>query len=65
MCPVCISSAVMIAGGATGTGGLTAFVATRVFKRKKREISPDQIAVKEVEDGNDDRSEASGGSIRG
>ena len=54
MCPFCLATAAVIAGSATGTGGLTAFVATTIFKRKKRERFPDQIEAKEVEDGNND-----------
>ena len=34
MCPVCIATAAMIAGSATGTGGLTAFVSRRIFRRR-------------------------------
>jgi hypothetical protein len=51
MCPVCLATAVIIAGSATGTGGLTALVATR-FRRPK----PDQkipITQQEVQDGYD------------
>jgi len=34
ICPVCIATAAVIAGSATGTGGVSAFVATRILKRK-------------------------------
>jgi hypothetical protein len=33
MCPVCLATAAIIAGSATGTGGLTALVA-RQFRKK-------------------------------
>jgi hypothetical protein len=36
MCPACISVATIVALSATGTGALTAFVATTLFKRKKQ-----------------------------
>ncbi len=36
MCPVCLATAAIIAGSATGTGGLTALVA-RQFRRKNPE----------------------------
>lgn len=64
MCPVCIATAAMIAGSATGTGGLTAIVATTIFRRKKQEKFPNQIAAKEVDNVNDgDRGEASQGGV--
>jgi hypothetical protein len=34
MCPVCIATAAVIAGSATSTGGIGAFVATRILRRK-------------------------------
>jgi hypothetical protein len=36
MCPVCLATAAIIAGSATGTGGLTALVAI-IFRRPKPE----------------------------
>ena len=36
MCPVCIATAAIIAGSATGTGGLTALVA-RALRAKTRQ----------------------------
>ena len=51
MCPVCLATAAIIAGSATGTGGLTALVATR-FRRPK----PDEkisTTKQEVHDGYD------------
>ena len=63
MCPFCLATAAVIVGSATGTGGLTAFVATTIFKRKKREKFPNRIE-EEVEDGNNDhRGKASNGSL--
>jgi hypothetical protein len=59
MCPFCLATAAVIAGSATGTGGLTAFVATTIFKRKRRKKFPYQIETKEVEDGNNDSGKAS------
>jgi hypothetical protein len=52
MCPVCLATAAVIAGSATGTGGLTAFVAGMFFKRKNRIQFPMQSAEKEVHDDN-------------
>ncbi len=34
MCPVCIATAVVIAGSATGTGGITAFVTQKILRKK-------------------------------
>lgn len=34
MCPVCLTTAAVIAGSATGSGGLAAFI-TRIFRRKR------------------------------
>jgi hypothetical protein len=59
MCPFCLATAAVIAGSATGTGGLTAFIAGTILKRNKRKILP-QNEAKEVGHGNDDnRSESS------
>ena len=60
MCPFCLATAAVIAGSASGTGGMTAIVATVIYKRKKRETFSRQIEAKEVEDGNDgDKGQAS------
>jgi hypothetical protein len=53
MCPVCLATAAVIAGSATGTGGLTALIASTIFWRKKRDKIPNPIESKEVKDGND------------
>jgi hypothetical protein len=53
MCPFCLATAAVIAGSATGTGGLTGFVASTIFRRKKRGKIPNSIEAKEVKDGND------------
>lgn len=59
MCPFCLATAAVIAGRATGTGGLTAFVAGTILKRNKQKILPRNEA-KEVDHGIDDnRSEGS------
>ena len=56
MCPVCLATAAIIAGSATGTGGLTALVA-RTIRRKARENPAPTITNKENPDGHDpDRS---------
>jgi len=34
MCPFCIATAAIIAGSATGTGGLSALIAVTVLKKK-------------------------------
>lgn len=47
MCPVCLATAAVIAGSATGTGGIGAFVATRILRRK-----PTSTANQEVNHGN-------------
>jgi hypothetical protein len=52
MCPVCIATAAAIAGSATGTGGLTAFVARKFFRAHPQ--PEDQIASKEKPNGNPD-----------
>lgn len=40
MCPVCLATAAVIAGSATGTGGVTALVAGVFLKRNKRKLLP-------------------------
>ena len=46
MCPVCLATAAIIAGSATGTGGLTALVA-RIIRKRKRENPFPTIANEE------------------
>jgi hypothetical protein len=58
MCPFCLATAAVIAGSATGTGGVTALVAGIFLKRNKRKVLP-QTEAKEVEDGNDNNSGSS------
>jgi hypothetical protein len=41
MCPVCLATAAIIAGSATGTGGLTALVAFTFRKPKLQNQFPD------------------------
>jgi hypothetical protein len=44
MCPFCIATAAMIAGSATGTGGVAALVAGVFVKRNKRKLLPQNEA---------------------
>ena len=56
MCPVCLATAAIIAGSATGTGGLTALVA-RALRRKARQNPLSTTMIKEDQDGHEhDRS---------
>jgi hypothetical protein len=50
MCPVCLATAAILAGSATGTGGLTALVAHRFLKRESNEQFP-TVEQKENPDG--------------
>jgi len=52
MCPFCLATAAVIAGSATGTGGVTAFIAGTILKRRKLKIVP-QREPEEVHHGND------------
>jgi hypothetical protein len=62
MCPVCIATAAIIAGSATGTGGLTAFVSRRILRRKS--ALDNSWSEKESEYGNrDDRNEDPEGGV--
>ena len=51
MCPVCLATAAIIAGSATGTGGLTALVASRFRKPKPENRFP--TTKQEDNDGHD------------
>lgn len=51
MCPFCLATAAVIAGSATGTGGVTAFLAGTILKRNKRKLLP-QNEAEEVHHGN-------------
>ena len=56
MCPVCLATAAILAGSATGTGGLTALVARRFRKRESKDQFP-AIKPKENQHGHQpDRS---------
>ena len=56
MCPVCLATAAIIAGSATGTGGLTALVAF-TLRKPMRENPVPTTANKEDHDGHEpDRS---------
>jgi hypothetical protein len=49
MCPVCLSTALLIAGGATSTGGLAAIVLKRLGVKDAEGNNPNPIqAVGEV-----------------
>ncbi len=63
MCPFCLTTAALIAGSATGTGGLTAIVAGTIFMRKRRKTFPEQSETEEVNRGKhgDGREESEGG----
>jgi hypothetical protein len=39
MCPVCLTNAALIAAGATSSGGLTAFMMNKVYRKKKNKPS--------------------------
>jgi hypothetical protein len=56
MCPVCLATAAILAGSATGTGGLAALVARQFWKRESKTQFP-TIKQKENDDGHQpDRS---------
>lgn len=60
MCPFCLATAAIIAGSATGTGGLTAVVANKFRKRKSAKEFPAAIEAKEERYGHEhDGSESS------
>ena len=59
MCPVCLATAVIIAGSAGGTGGLAALVAA-TFRTKKSGTFPNTTTIKEDHDGHEyDRGSSS------
>jgi hypothetical protein len=58
MCPVCLATAAIIAGSATGTGGLTALVA-RTIRRKSRNTPTTMNAKKEDSHGHEPDSSSS------
>ena len=43
MCPVCIATAAVIAGSATSTGGIGAFVATKILRRKPKPTQSQEV----------------------
>jgi hypothetical protein len=60
MCPVCLATAAILAGSATGTGGLTALVVSTFRKRQPVEHFPANPNQKEDHDGDEpDRSTSS------
>lgn len=48
MCPFCLATAALIAGGAAGTTGLSVFVVTKILKRSPREKAELSTAAKEL-----------------
>jgi hypothetical protein len=44
MCPVCIATAAIIAGSATSTGGIGAFVATRILRKKPKSTDNQEVS---------------------
>jgi hypothetical protein len=57
MCPLCRATTALIAGSATGSSGLTALVAGTILKKRSKIRFPEQINMKELQNGNDrDRS---------
>lgn len=48
MCPVCIATAALIAGSATGTGGVMALVVTKFRKERSASKFPEQAKTEEV-----------------
>jgi hypothetical protein len=47
MCPVCLATAALIAGGAISTGGLTALVITKLCAKNIAREIPIQTGAKE------------------
>jgi hypothetical protein len=56
MCPFCLATVAVIAGSATGTGGVTALVAGVFLKRKKRKLLPRYQSEEVDHDDNSNRS---------
>lgn len=56
MCPFCLATAAVIAGSATGTGGVTALVAGVFLKRHKRKLLPPHEAEEVQHDNSSNRS---------
>jgi len=67
MCPVCLATAAIIAAKATGTGTLTAFVATTFRRNKSDNKIPKPTKEKEDRDGHehDGSSSTEDGVARG
>ena len=55
MCPVCLATAAIVAGGTAGSGGLTALT-IGLFRRKNRiDANPKLTPNEEIHHGDDDR----------
>jgi len=63
ICPFCLATAAVIAGSATGTGGVTALVAGVFLKRNRRKPILLRDEAKEVE--HDNSSDRGGDSENG
>jgi hypothetical protein len=59
MCPFCLATAAIIAGSATGTGGLTALVAGKFLTRKAAKKFPATTEAKEKRYGHEPDGSAS------
>ena len=56
MCPVCIATAAMIAGGTAGSGGLTALTIGLVRRKNRTEAFSTSIPTEEIQHGDDHRN---------
>ncbi len=60
MCPACMATAALMAAGATSSGGLTAFIASKFHRRRNRSQQTGTRAgvtkLERKENGNDKRS---------
>ena len=52
MCPLCIATAALVAGSATGTGGVMALVVAKFRKTRSASKFPKPPNAEEVHDGN-------------
>lgn len=57
MCPFCLATAAVIAGSATGTGGVAALAAGVFLKRNKRKLPPQNEAEEVHHDDSDSRAD--------
>jgi hypothetical protein len=52
MCPFCLATAAILAGGATGAGGVAAAITGIVLRKKTRIKFPEPTEAAEVKNGN-------------